>query len=42
LEVNTMPGMTALSLTPMAAKAAGMDFGQLLDRIIQITFNQTH
>ncbi len=35
LEVNTMPGMTALSLTPMAAKAAGMDFGQLLTRIIQ-------
>jgi len=35
LEVNTLPGMTALSLTPMAAKAAGIDFGQLLERILQ-------
>lgn len=34
LEVNTLPGMTPLSLTPMAAKAMGMDFGTLLDKII--------
>ncbi len=33
LEVNTLPGMTSLSLTPMAAKAAGISFGDLL-RII--------
>ena len=39
LEVNTLPGMTALSLTPMAAKAASMDFGQLLARIIQASQN---
>ncbi len=37
LEVNTLPGMTSLSLTPMAAKAAGMSFGQLLTRIIEST-----
>jgi D-alanine-D-alanine ligase len=30
LEVNTVPGMTATSLVPKAAKAAGLDFGQLL------------
>ncbi|MFO7659843.1 MAG: D-alanine--D-alanine ligase [Candidatus Cloacimonadaceae bacterium] len=34
LEVNTLPGMTPLSLTPMAAKAVGISFGDLLDRII--------
>lgn len=34
LEVNTLPGMTPLSLTPMAAKAVGISFGELLDRII--------
>ncbi len=34
LEVNTLPGMTPLSLTPMAAKAVGIGFDELLDRII--------
>jgi D-alanine-D-alanine ligase len=33
LEVNSLPGMTATSLLPQAAKAAGMDFPTLLDRI---------
>ncbi|MDD2331907.1 MAG: ATP-grasp domain-containing protein, partial [Candidatus Cloacimonetes bacterium] len=35
LEVNTLPGMTPLSLTPMAAKAQGFTFGELLDKIIK-------
>jgi|SRR5690554_1318816 D-alanine-D-alanine ligase len=35
LEVNTLPGMTSLSLTPMAAREAGISFPQLIDRIIQ-------
>lgn len=34
LEVNTLPGMTELSLTPMAARCAGIDFDQLLLKII--------
>ncbi len=34
LEVNTLPGMTPLSLSPMAAKAAGMSFSELLKEII--------
>lgn len=34
LELNTLPGMTELSLSPMAAKAAGQSFEQLLERII--------
>ncbi|HXF81238.1 MAG TPA: D-alanine--D-alanine ligase [bacterium] len=35
LEVNTIPGMTATSLLPDAAKAAGISFPELLDRIIR-------
>src|SRR5437667_162821 len=35
LEVNTIPGMTATSLLPDAAKAAGIKFPELLDRIIR-------
>lgn len=33
LEVNTVPGMTSHSLVPMAAKAAGIDFKNLVARI---------
>ncbi|NNF98108.1 MAG: D-alanine--D-alanine ligase [Desulfobacteraceae bacterium] len=36
LETNTIPGMTRTSLFPQAAKAAGMSFGQLLDRLIEL------
>ncbi len=34
LEVNTVPGMTDHSLVPMAAQAAGMDFAELVARIL--------
>lgn len=33
LEVNTLPGMTELSLVPMAARSAGIGFGELVERI---------
>ncbi|MGC1387705.1 MAG: D-alanine--D-alanine ligase [Steroidobacteraceae bacterium] len=33
LEANSLPGMTARSLLPQAAKAAGIEFPELLDRI---------
>ncbi|MBQ3059521.1 MAG: D-alanine--D-alanine ligase [Desulfovibrio sp.] len=36
LEVNTLPGMTGTSLVPQEAAAAGLDFGQLLERLIQL------
>jgi len=36
LEMNTMPGMTATSLVPKAAKAAGLSFPELLDEIIRL------
>jgi D-alanine-D-alanine ligase len=35
LEVNTLPGMTALSLVPKAAIAIGISFEELIDKIIQ-------
>ncbi len=35
LEINTVPGMTATSLVPDAARAAGMSFGQLLEELIE-------
>jgi len=34
LEVNTVPGMTDHSLVPMAARAAGISFGELVLRIL--------
>lgn len=34
LEVNTIPGMTGVSLLPQAARAAGIDFPALLDGLI--------
>lgn len=35
LEVNTLPGMTATSLFPEAAAAAGIPFPQLCDRLVR-------
>jgi D-alanine-D-alanine ligase len=35
LEVNTSPGMTGHSLVPMAARAAGMSFGELCVAILR-------
>lgn len=40
LEVNTLPGMTANSLFPKSAAAAGMTFKQLLDRIIASSLHE--
>ncbi|MCG6965171.1 MAG: D-alanine--D-alanine ligase [Chromatiaceae bacterium] len=37
IEVNTVPGMTGHSLVPMAAKAVGMDFDELVWRILAQT-----
>jgi len=35
LEVNTIPGLTPISLFPKAAKAAGISYPKLLDKIIK-------
>ncbi|MDD4238839.1 MAG: D-alanine--D-alanine ligase [Desulfotomaculaceae bacterium] len=36
LEVNTIPGMTTTSLFPDAARAAGIEFPELIDRIVKL------
>jgi len=36
LEVNTIPGLTEMSLVPMAAKEAGISYEELVDRIIRL------
>jgi D-alanine-D-alanine ligase len=37
LEVNTLPGMTELSLVPKAAKAVEISFPELLNKIIELS-----
>jgi len=37
IEVNTVPGMTSHSLVPMAANAVGIDFDELVWRILAQT-----
>lgn len=37
LEVNTVPGMTSHSLVPMAAKAAGLSFDQLVEKVLEVS-----
>ena len=37
LEMNTSPGMTGHSLVPMAARAAGIEFDDLVLRILGMT-----
>ena len=37
LETNTIPGMTATSLLPLAAGRAGISFSRLLDRLIELS-----
>lgn len=39
LEVNTSPGMTDHSLVPMAAKAAGISFDELVVKILSMTLD---
>lgn len=36
LETNTIPGMTPTSLLPQAAAESGLDFPELLDRLIEL------
>lgn len=36
LETNTLPGFTSTSLVPMAAKAKGMDFAELVDHLVTL------
>ncbi len=40
LEVNTIPGLTPVSLFPKAAKAAGISYEKLLDKIITFSLEK--
>ena len=41
LEGNTLPGMTPTSLLPREAAAAGMDFGQLCETILELAHKKS-
>ena len=40
IEVNTIPGMTAMSLFPDSARYAGIEFPELLDEIVQLALEK--
>jgi len=40
LEVNTIPGMTEMSLVPDAARAAGLSFEELVEKIVRLAFEK--
>ena len=41
LEANPIPGLTDTSLLPQAAEAAGLDFEQLVERILDLALTPT-
>jgi D-alanine-D-alanine ligase len=41
LEVNTLPGMTETSLFPKAAAAAGIDFPNLCQQMLEMALNRS-
>ena len=40
LEINTIPGLTATSLLPKAAKVVGIDFSQLCIKLIKLAYDK--
>jgi D-alanine-D-alanine ligase len=40
IEINTTPGMTSHSLVPMAARQAGIDFEELVWRVLETSFSR--
>jgi len=40
LELNTIPGMTATSLFPDAARAAGIEFPELVEKIVELAWKK--
>jgi len=41
LEINTIPGMTATSLAPQAAKESGLGFPEFLDELIELALRRS-
>ena len=40
LELNSLPGMTPTSLIPQMAEAEGMDYGQLCEKLIEVSMRK--
>jgi D-alanine-D-alanine ligase len=40
LDVKVFPGLTDTSLVPMAIKAAGVDFGVLVDEMVKVAYER--
>jgi len=40
LEANTLPGMTPLSLVPLMAKTEGMEYGELCEKLINVSMKK--
>ena len=40
LEVNTLPGMTSTSLIPDEARAIGVDYPSLCNKIVELSLNK--
>jgi len=40
LEINTIPGMTGMSLVPDAAKAVGISYGDLVDTLVNLALDK--
>ena len=40
LEVNTIPGLTETSLVPMAARAAGIGYGDLVEKLVELALRE--
>jgi D-alanine-D-alanine ligase len=40
LEVNTLPGMTETSLLPKAAAAAGLEYAELCQRMVELALQR--
>ena len=40
IEVNTIPGMTSMSLFPDSARSAGIEFPELLDEIVKLALEE--
>ncbi len=39
-EINTMPGFTSISMYPKLWAASGLDYPDLIDRLIQLAFER--
>ena len=39
-EINTMPGFTATSMFPRLWAASGVDYPELVDRLLQLALNR--